>query len=194
MSPAPPIGVLTFVWDNVSTPGGDDVKTLERSAYLEGLYNELRDQFERYFETLTDYHILQGRLEICERTVKATRDHLLSSTGEDIEGSYDDLPKDWAEILRSVRFVGMRASDAILRVLRETEHPMSSEELLDKLNECQFRFRTPTPLREINAAMMRQPHVKREGDLWVYKPRKPRRVRSRSTEAKAKEEQEINVA
>lgn len=170
------------------------MRTIERGAYLQGLYDELKDQLRRYVGMLSEYHNLQGRLEVSERTVKTTRDHLLNSLGEHIEGNFEDLPEDWAETLRHVRFIGTRASDAILYVLREHKHPLTSDQLLDALNECQFRFRTPTPLREINAALMRQPYIRREGDLWIYDPPKPRRTRKQEAAEDAHQEELDNTA
>src|SRR5438067_5009105 len=146
--------------------------TLERASYLSGLYEELNDQCHRYVTLLDEWHRLQGRIEVAERALRTTRDHLWDTLSEVSDDPFNDpdMPKDWISTLYHVRFIGMRAADAIMEVLKEHEQPVTTDELLECLNRGNFRFRTTTPLREIHAAMMRQSHVRRDGDTWIYEP------------------------
>ncbi len=148
--------------------------TLERRAFVNGLLDELYDQVRRYARITTELEEARGRLEVCERALRGTRDHLLAVLAHDQE----ELPVNWREVLDRARFVGMRTADACLEVLRE-HSPISTEDLLSELNAGMFRFNTPFPLREIHAALMRHPHVKRDGDCWTYEPPAPKVVRPR---------------
>ena len=72
-----------------------------------------------------------------------------------------------------VRFVGMRLVDACVTVLQE-HRKLTPVKLLDAINEGTFRFRTNAPLREIHAALLRHPHVKREGNYYLWSgPKEP---------------------
>ncbi len=148
--------------------------TLERRAFVNGLL----DGIARPGPALRADHDrvggARGRLEVCERALQGTRDHLLAVLAHDQE----ELPVNWREVLDRARFVGMRTADACLEVLRERS-PISTEDLLSELNAGMFRFNTPFPLREIHAALMRHPHVKRDGDCWTYEPPAPKVVRPR---------------
>jgi hypothetical protein len=151
--------------------------TLERRAFVEGLYRELHEQQHRYYDLVGQLAEIQGRLEVAEKAVRISRDHLKSAVAQ----SSEEFPANWNELLDKVRFIGMRTADACLVVLRE-RGSLTTEELLSVLNEGAFRFSTPYPLRELNAAMLRHPHVKRDGDCWVYTPPKPRAVPEKRAE------------
>lgn len=144
--------------------------TLERAAYLKGLYSELDRQRIHYVSLLSEWHEIQGRMEVAERSLANTRDHLYSYLADDKLEGFEDMPADWILTLGRVRFVGARAADAIVAVLRTSSEPVTTKELLRALNESNFRFRTTTPLKEIHAATMRHPRIRREGDKWVYEP------------------------
>ena len=141
-----------------------NVPSLERRAFVQGLFNELDDQLHRYLQLNGQLLDLQARMTIVERNLRLTREHLkivLSRTDEEV-------PANWQETLQRVRFVGARQGDACVQVLREKGVPLTIGQIIDELNNGQFRFRTGTPLREVNAALLRQPNVKREDDHWVY--------------------------
>lgn len=161
--------------------------TLERRAFVDGLFDELVEQTARYQEFTHEWLTMQGRMEMCEKAVRATRDHLLTS----LEQTDEEVPLDWRKTLDTVRFVGARPADACLTVLRERGN-VTTDGLIKELNRGGYRFNSPYPQREIQASMMRHPHVTRVGDLWTYEPPQPKVVRPRrergereTTEAKA---------
>lgn len=146
-------------------PRAQRASTLERKAFVEGLLLELREQMLKYLDLTRALATTQARLSIVERNLRLTRDHLqmtLSTTDEEV-------PENWREVIKRVRFVGARLGDACVTVLSEVGS-MTTAQLLTALNSGQFRFRTATPLREINAALLRQPQVDRQGDIWTFKP------------------------
>jgi hypothetical protein len=137
--------------------------TAERRAFVRGLFNELSEQLKRYLNLGTQLAALQGQMMIVERNLQLTRDLLqaeLSQTDEEV-------PQDWQKVLRKVRFVSARLGDACVEILRE-HNRLTTQEILDHLNWGQFRFRTGTPLREVNAALLRQSHVQKKNDRWTY--------------------------
>lgn len=142
--------------------------TLERQNYLEGLQIELANQFGRYNELLIEYSRLLGQLEVAERGVVLSRDHLLASIDcRDMENG-DVCPQCMPELVGSIRFTGTRVAEAALTVLRENG-TLDSDEMVAALNAGGFRFRTPTPMRELHAALLQQRRlVKRVGDQWTY--------------------------
>ena len=152
--------------------------TLERTAYVRGLFTEFREQFTRYHGMLKELLELEARVEMSERALRMMRAHVVEAV-EECECKPDELPKDAEIILQGTRFVGRRVADACLEVLREKKR-LTMAELLTELNGGQFRFRTNSPEREINAALLRQPNVRREDEYWVYerpavvKPRRPK--------------------
>jgi hypothetical protein len=139
---------------------------VERMGFVEGLFQELKHQLGRHLDVVSQLALLQGRVEITERTLALTRDHLMDALGQTDE----DVPQDWQEVLNEVRFVGVRLGDACVGILRRRE-TLTTQEIADELNKGQFRFRTNTPLKEVTAALLRQPRVKRQDDRWVYLPR-----------------------
>jgi hypothetical protein len=137
--------------------------TVEASGYLRGLFTEFTQQVHRY-AALTDQLVqLEARIELTEKMVVLTRDHLAMT----IEQTDSAAPHDWNATLKRVQFVGCRLVDACLTLLREHKKLAPSEILL-KLNLSMFRFRSNAPLREIHAALLRQPSVKRTDDAWVW--------------------------
>src|SRR5215211_3833667 len=89
--------------------------TLERRAFVDGLFEELVDQTRRYQDFTHEWLTMQGRMEMCERAVRAARDHLLTS----LEQTEEEVPDNWRKTIDKVRFVGARPADACLTVLRE---------------------------------------------------------------------------
>jgi hypothetical protein len=66
--------------------------TLERQAFVNGLFQELRAQSERHLGLIGQLLKLQGQVQVSERALRLTRDHLemLMSQGQE-----EDVPKDW---------------------------------------------------------------------------------------------------
>lgn len=142
----------------------DRPRTLERRAFVDGMFNELNEQLVRYLRVVEQLADLQARIMIMERNLRLTREHLKIVLGRTDE----DVPQDWEKTLRKIRFIGARLGDSIIEILQE-HGGLATQETLDELNRGQFRFRTGSPLREINAALLRQRRIKREGDRWIYK-------------------------
>jgi hypothetical protein len=136
---------------------------LEATSFLRGLFEEFQAQQVRYASMTESLLSLEARIELAEKTLCLTRDHLAMS----IEKTDSAIPKDWTNILRSVRFVGMRLADACMTLLKEHEK-MTPKEIFSALNSGMFRFRTNSPLREIHAALLRQNSAKKIGNAWAW--------------------------
>ena len=136
---------------------------LEATSFLHGLFHEFQQQKQRYAGLAGELLSLEARIELVEKTLCLTRDHLAMS----INKTDSAIPRDWAMVLSSVRFVGMRLADACLTLLRENQK-MTPKEIVCGLNTGMFRFRTSSPQREIHAALLRQTSVKRVGNYWTW--------------------------
>lgn len=138
-------------------------RTNERMGFVEGLFGELESQLTRYLGCVRDHQRLQAQIEVVEHGLQTTRDYIRTQLAD----TEEEVPVDWEMLLRRVRFVGYRLGDACVEIIK-AEGSIGAHELLDGLNNGQFRFRTGHPLREIHAALLRHPHVYREDDHWVY--------------------------
>ena len=150
--------------------------TLERRAFVDSLVGELDAQLRRHLGLVKEEIALQAKIMITEKNLAATRDHLYTM----FENTDEEVPKDWKKVLAKVEFIGMRLGDACIAVLKR-KSPIATEGLLEELNGGQFRFRTGHPLREIHAALMRHPDVKRDlrTDTWIYESTKDEQKRTR---------------
>ncbi len=150
--------------------------TSESNAYLEGLFEEFQAQLGRYHDLTTHHREIEARVELTEKTLSLTRDHL----AEMIEKVEFATPRDWTKSLNQVRYVGVRLVDACTELLRERGR-MTVAELVAALNERMFRFRTNSPPREIHAAVLRQRHtIRKTADGWEWiGPREPRKSKNR---------------
>lgn len=148
--------------------------TLESGAYLEGLFKDFGEQVERY-KGLTGHAMeIEARLQLAEKTLSLTREHLEMAlkTTEGCEKRF----KQFQEESWGVRFVGMRLTDVCTAVLKE-HNKITPAKLLDAINEGTFRFRSNSPLREIHAALLRHPHVKREGAYYIWNAPREEQIR-----------------
>lgn len=139
--------------------------TLESGAYLDGLFKDFKEQVSRY-KMLTGHLMeIEARLELAEKTLCLTRDHLEMAlkTTEGGENKFKQFQKEAA----NVQFVGVRLTDACTTVVRE-HRKITPSKLLDAINEGTFRFRSNAPLREIHAALLRHPHIQREGPFYIW--------------------------
>lgn len=138
--------------------------TVESTYFLRGLWTEFHDQVHKYGDLTATLREMEARVELAEKTLCLTRDHLAMT----VEKTECAVPNDWGKVFNSVRFVGVRLTDACITLLREHKR-LTQTELLENLNSGMFRFRTNAPLREIHAALLRQrQNVKREGDTWIW--------------------------
>ena len=137
--------------------------TAERVGYVEGLFNELEEQLQRYVDFTRQHQKVLAQLEIAENTVQAIRGYIYTQ----LANTEEEVPTDWEMLLKKVRFVGARLGDACAEVLKDRSS-LNRVELLYELNNGQFRFRTAHPLREINAALLRHPKVNKNGERWIY--------------------------
>jgi len=135
----------------------------EANSYLAGLFEELRQQAAKYQALTGQLLNLEARVELAEKTVCLTRDHLVMEIGK----SDSSTPHDWVGTLNDFRFAGVRLVDACMTLLQENKH-MTPQEILVGLNRGMFRFRTSSPLREIHAALLRQTFAKKEDQVWVW--------------------------
>lgn len=142
-------------------------RTHESTMFLNGLFEELAEQKNKYCALTGHLLALEARIELAEKTLCLTRDHFAMTVAK----TQDAMPQDWNRVLSGVRYVGVRLADACSQSLQEHKK-MTPEELLRDLNNGMFRFRTNSPLREIHAALLRHPHVKREKGnyTWVAPP------------------------
>jgi hypothetical protein len=141
--------------------------TLEANAYLDGMFTDFKSEIERYQEFTTHMMHLEARLGLSEKRIALTRDELnLALTT--CEGGPDQARlAQFHKLSERVRFVGMRLVDACTIVLKKHGR-LTPEKLLDAINEGTFRFRTNAPLREIHAALLRQPNVDRRGNCYIW--------------------------
>jgi hypothetical protein len=137
--------------------------TNEVESYLHGLFHEFQGQLHKYHALTGELMSLESRIELAEKMVCLTRDHLAMATKE----SDSTMPRDWDKLLSQARFVGLRLADSCLEVLRERKRA-KPEELRDALNDGTYRFRTSAPLREIHAALLKQTAIKKVGETWIY--------------------------
>ena len=147
--------------------------TLESAAYLGGLFTDFSQQMSRYKDLTGHAMSLEARLVLAEKTLVLTRDHLKMAL--DASEGCEDLWKNYQQEAAKVRFVGMRLIDACEQVMAENKK-LTPEQLLDKINNGTFRFRTNAPLREIHAALLRHPHIKRIDDFYIWSGPKDERL------------------
>jgi hypothetical protein len=138
-------------------------KTLEASAYASGVYSQFREQAQRYEELLTHLLSVQAQVDLAERNLCNTRDHLRMMVAK----PEVNTQAAWKDALGRFRFLGYRLADACTDLLQQKKS-MTFDQLLDGLNSGQFRFRSGHPLREIHAALLRNPNISREGDVWTW--------------------------
>jgi hypothetical protein len=139
------------------------VATYESTSYLQGLFAEFKEQTQKYNDLTGQLLRLEARIELTEKTLCLTRDHFKMT----IARTQDAVPNDWDKVLNSVRFVGVRLADACAQSL-QAHKKMTPEQLLRDLNDGMFRFRTNSPHREIHAALLRHPYVKRTAAAYVW--------------------------
>jgi hypothetical protein len=138
--------------------------TNESVSFIRGLYGEYEDQLKRYVDLIAHLFEIEARVEVIEKNLCVTRDHLALA----IQNTDEKLPKEWCGKLRAARFVGARLADACMALLRENKK-MTQEALIDALNVGMYRFRTTSPAREIHAALLRQArNVRRTEDGWEW--------------------------
>lgn len=146
--------------------GASRTVSAERMGFMNGLIAQLREQMDRYTQLVEKMAEIEARLAVSERTIQTTRDFILQ---EQQENPAEMRPASYATIMASVRYIGVRIGTACVDALRDLGSA-STEELEDHLNGGGFRFRSGTPLREINAALMRHPRARRIDDKWTYVP------------------------
>lgn len=139
-------------------------RTTERVGFVNGLFEELQEQLEKFLTLVQELAVIQARVQVVEQNLEATR-NMIHAQLNDTE---EETPEDWEESLQKVRFVGVRLGDACVQVLKERK-VLTTDELRRLLDYGQFRFRTGFPLREMNAALLRHPRIHRKGDTWTYK-------------------------
>lgn len=137
--------------------------TVEATSYLSGVFNEFHGQIHKYQELTRNLLSMEARVELAEKTLCLHRDHLASS----ILATDSALPNDWNKYLRMVKFVGVRLADASMALLREKKK-MTPQQIFEGLNNGMFRFRTNSPLREIHAALLKQPFARKVGEAYVW--------------------------
>lgn len=151
-------------------PKKEPTTTLESNAYLEGLFSDFAQQMRRYHDLTAAQLGIEARLELAEKTLILTRDHLKMALDTSESSERNAFLARWKEQSKNVRFVGMRLLDVCVGLLQEHKK-LSPQRLLDLVNAGTFRFRTNSPLREIHAALLRHPGVKREKNCYIWAAR-----------------------
>jgi hypothetical protein len=79
------------------------------------------------------------------------------------------LPRDLDEVISSVQYMGDSIKSACKWVLGAWM-AASSEEIADRLEEGGFQFKSDVPVREVHAALMKQPWAKKNQatGMWEY--------------------------
>ncbi len=137
--------------------------THESNSYLAGLFAEFQTQVLRYQEVTAHSREVEARVELTEKTLSLTRDHIT----EMVDKTEFATPTDWSDTLKIVRYVGVRLVDACVDILRRRQK-VTIPELVMALNAGMFRFRTNSPIREIHGALMRQRSVRRTDEGWEW--------------------------
>ena len=137
--------------------------SVEADAYLQGLFQELHRQGQQYMQYTEQRHNLEARLELAEKTLSLTRDHLAMT----IRRTDSATPRDWTHTLERFRFVGVRLMDACMALLQEKKK-MTADELLAALNKGLFRFRTNSPQQRSTPPCCVRPSRKKNGSHWVW--------------------------
>jgi hypothetical protein len=165
--------------------------TTEATAYLGGLFHEFHKQTEHYQGLTGQLLSLEARIELAEKTLCLTRDHLAMSIGK----TECAIPNNWDKVLHSVRFVGVRLADAC-RILLQERKKMTQEEILNGLNNGMFRFRTNSPYREIHAALLKQSFAQKTGATytWIGNPESQMPFRLREAKEPAMEVVSVSKA
>src|SRR3990172_3065584 len=78
--------------------------SLEEDAYLRGLFKEFHSEMHHYQDLVRELLEVQARVELAERRLRLTRDHLMSR----IQRMPMLAPPGWEEEFRAVQFVGVR--------------------------------------------------------------------------------------
>jgi len=138
--------------------------TLESVSYVKGVYQAFHKQMKEYVGLTEKLLGLQGQIVLAEKQLQIARDHLCMV----IEKTPGVMPPNWDQTLKAIRFVGLRLAKAALQVLSENGH-MTTDELIQALNDGMYRWRSNSPARELNAALLRQADVTRNDDTWTYK-------------------------
>jgi hypothetical protein len=155
--------------------------SMESTSFLGGLFCELHEQVHKYQGLTQELLSLEARIELAEKQLCLARDHFEMT----IDKTESALPNDWQKIFQSIRFVGVRLADAC-QVLLQERKKLTPQQFLRGLNDGMFRFRTNSPLREIHAALIKQPWQNKVGDsyVWMGNPEQqmPLRMRVRNTQ------------
>ena len=138
--------------------------TNETHGYLSGVYADFNEQVSKYVELVNHLHFVQARVELAEKNLSNTREHF---AGVIAKCKDSVLPQDWSMTLARAKFVGVRLSEACMGLLKEHRR-LSPQRLLEALNRGQYRWKTPTPFREIHGALIKQAWAAREGDDYVW--------------------------
>lgn len=137
--------------------------TVEATAFLGGLFQEFQQQTVKYELFTAQLLSLEAQIELVEKTLCLTRDHLAL----EIRKTQSAVPNNWGKVLRNVRFVGVRLADAC-KVLLQENKKLTPDQLLSGLNDGMFRFRTNSPLREIHAALLKQSFAKKTDTQYSW--------------------------
>lgn len=164
--------------------------TEESTSYVNAIFEEFANTANYYHSVNSELLALSARVELAEKMVCVTREHLKMSIRDSEKCA---LPDDWKKKLASVEFVGVRLVEACSALLKR-HGKLTTDELVRHLNKGMFRFRTNTPLREIHAALLRQQTagaIERDGDTWTWVSGDQMSMRFRmATAASAKPESE----
>ena len=155
-------------------PKKEPTTTLESNAYLEGLFSDFAQQMRRYHDLTAAQLGIEARLELAEKTLILTRDHLKMALDTSESSERNAFLARWKEQSKNVRFFGMRLLDVCVGLLQEHKK-LSPQRLLDLVNAGTFRFRTNSPLREIHAALRGTQASARRPLIWAARDQEQQR-------------------
>jgi hypothetical protein len=139
--------------------------THEAESYVQGAYEELRAEQQRYLNLIQLLQQTEARINLTEQKICLTRDHLQLTLAECKDAIQ---PRNWDRTFAAIRFVGVRLGDACMMLLSEHKS-LTTEQLRHNLDHGMFRFRTAAPFREIHAAMIQQRGAEKVGEKWVWR-------------------------
>lgn len=137
------------------------------------LLAELANEEANFWQAEEQFKEVRAKFQVASRKYAAVRDMVTDQLGH---SPYKVERTDWPLAGRKLgnklgkhRFTHMKPGDAVIALLKETEEPLTLDEIVERLSDGGFRaariFR-----REINAALMKTAGVeKTEDGKYKYK-------------------------
>ena len=139
----------------------------ENDPIVQGLLKELGQEDKALAEAEKNLREARINFEVSSRKYAAVRDVIAKTIGHNPFS--DEQRRIFWTTKGRFRFIWMDVGDAIVDALKESDQPMTLEEIVDALTSGGLRVADPT--RAVNAALMRTTGVKKSEDgKYRYEP------------------------